>query len=312
MDDHTSKGSDLTWHRGEVAIQRSAGVAELMAPIAKQVIRGHLIEQHRTFFPKLDFIVAGAVDPQGDAWATILAGKPGFLDSPDPTRLRITATLGHTDPASAGMEDGDAVGLLGIELTTRRRNRLNGHIAKTDNGTFDVIVSQSYGNCPRYIRQRQSHFVRDPMDDTGEDAIELGSLDTRCLAMVANAETLFIASYVDYEDGNRHVDVSHKGGPPGFARVGRNGFLTIPDFAGNLYFNTLGNIVLNPKCGLAFVDFDTGDVLQITGNGEVILDAPEIATFQGAERLLRVRPRRIVLRPGALPLRWSSPSEGVP
>ena len=56
--------------------------------------------------------------------------------------------------------------------------------------------------------------------------------------------------------------------------------LTIPDFAGNLYFNTLGNILLNPRCGLVFIDFENGDVLQIAGDGEVIFKSPKSPHFK--------------------------------
>ncbi len=104
--------------------------------------------------------------------------------------------------------------------------------------------------------------------------------------------------------------MSHRGGKPGFVRIGGDGVLTIPDFAGNLLFNTLGNLLANPKAGLLFVDFESGDLLQLTGDAEVILDSPEIAAFQGAERLWRFTPRRIVYRPGALPLRWSFQQDG--
>jgi uncharacterized protein len=126
--------------------------------------------------------------------------------------------------------------------------------------------------------------------------------------MIGQADTLFIASYVDRKDGSRQVDASHKGGEPGFVKIGTDGCLWIPDFAGNLYFNTLGNILVNPRCGLIFVEFDSGDVLQTTGDGELILDGPEVALFEGAERLLRFSPRQIVFRPDALPLRRSPPA----
>jgi len=63
-------------------------------------------------------------------------------------------------------------------------------------------------------------------------------------------------------------------------------------------------MVLNPRAGLLFIDFERGDVLQVSGRAEVILDSPEIATFAGAERLWRVHVRRVRARPGALALRW--------
>jgi hypothetical protein len=51
-------------------------------------------------------------------------------------------------------------------------------------------------------------------------------------------------------------------------------------------------------------------MLQMTGDAEVILDSPEVAAFQGAERLWRFRARRVVRRQGALPLRWAFQTDG--
>jgi predicted pyridoxine 5'-phosphate oxidase superfamily flavin-nucleotide-binding protein len=297
------------WHAGEVAIQRSAGVAEKMAARGR-VLRDHLIDQHREFYPQLPFIVVGAVDVAGDAWATILAGRPGFLHSPDPSRLRIVAARDPHDPADSGMNDCDAIGLLGIELHTRRRNRLNGLIRREAQGSFEVTVEQSFGNCPQYIQLRDYAFVRDPATPAPDAPQHLDRLDARARAMIAGADTFFVASYVDHEDAGRQIDVSHRGGKAGFVRLGEDGALTIPDFAGNRFFNTLGNLFANPKAGLLFADFETGGLLQLSGDAEIILDSPEIAAFQGAERLWRFTPRRIVYRRNALPLRWTFQRDG--
>jgi ferredoxin-NADP reductase len=62
---------------------------------------------------------------------------------------------------------------------------------------------------------------------------------------------------------------------------------------------------------LLFVDYASGDTLQLSGDAEVILDSPEIAAFQGAERLWTFRARRIVRRRAALALRWLTPPDGV-
>jgi uncharacterized protein len=298
------------WHAGELAVQRSAGSADKLATRGHLLLRDHLIDQHRQFYPLLPFVVAGAVDRQGDAWATILAGQPGFLQAPDPYRLRIAAARDPGDPADGGLNDGDAVGLLGIELHTRRRNRLNGQVRRADATSFDVLVQQSFGNCPQYIQQRDVAFARDPATPSHAAARELDRLDDRARAMIAGADTFFVASYVDDAARGRMVDVSHRGGRPGFVRVSADGVLTIPDFSGNRFFNTLGNLIANPKAGLLFVDFETGDLLQLTGDAEVILDSPEIAAVQGAERLWRFTPRRILYRPGALPLRWRFQQDG--
>jgi uncharacterized protein len=293
------------WHSGEVAIQASVGSAERLALHGQRIFLDHLNPQHRGFYPRLPFLLAGAVDPAGDVWATVLAGRPGFAAAPDPYRLRIASPRIPGDPADAGMENGDAVALLGIELHTRRRNRLNGAIQREGAERFDVVVGQAYGNCPQYIHLRAYEFVREPgVPATGAPLI-LPTLDQRAQAMIRSADTFFVASYVDREGGPRQVDVSHRGGPPGFVRLGEDGVLTIPDFSGNQFFNTLGNILVNRKSGLLFIDFMNGDLLQLSGESEIIFDSPQIKTFAGAERLWRFTPRRIVYRPDALPLRWT-------
>ncbi|PTU30888.1 2Fe-2S iron-sulfur cluster-binding protein [Stenotrophobium rhamnosiphilum] len=298
------------WHEGEKAIQRSVGVSERMDSIGKRVIRDHLIEQHREFYPLLPFVVLGAVDPEGRPWATLRAGKPGFLHAADMKTLRVAVTRDFSDPAERGMEEGDGIGLLGIDPTNRRRNRLNGAIHRSANDGFDIAVMQSYGNCPQYIQLRAPAFTRDPSVPSKSPNTTMTTLDARGRAIIEQADTFFVASYVDHEVSGRQVDVSHRGGKSGFVRVGDDGVLTIPDFPGNLFFNTLGNFQLNPKAGLVFIDFASGDLLQLTGTVEILLDSPEIATFQGAERLWRFTPQQIIHRPAGLPLRLEFQPDG--
>lgn len=293
------------WHAGERHLQDHTGVAARMDLVGRKVIRDYMPDQHREFFAQLPFLVAGAVDAQGDPWAGILEGEPGFAASPDPHTLRIAAMPDTDDPLRAGLGPGKAVGLLGIELHTRRRNRMNGRIQAWDGKRFDVAVAQSFGNCPQYIQSRDFYFSRSPSLRFAAALPGQAGLDAAARALIAASDTFFVASYVDREDGDggRSVDVSHRGGKPGFVRVDGD-VLTIPDFSGNRFFNTLGNLVANPVAGLLFIDFERGDLLQLSGRAEVVLDGPEIAQFQGAERLWRVHVRRVVRRPGALALRW--------
>lgn len=300
------------WHDGEVALQRSAGVAERMADVGRRVIRDYMPDQHRDFFAQLPFIVLGSVDARGDVWATLRANEPGFMQSPDPKRLGVKLARDPGDPAEAGFNDGDAIGLLGIELHTRRRNRMNGTVLRQNESSFTIAVHQSYGNCPQYIQLRRFEFTR-PADrfQPVQTVQYLEKLNARARAMINGADTFFVASYVDLPEGGRQVDVSHRGGKPGFVHISEAGVLTVPDFAGNLFFNTLGNFSVNPRAGLVFVDFTSGDLLQITGVPQVMLDGPEIAAFQGAERFWRMQPTHIVYRPAALPLHWADETQGA-
>jgi predicted pyridoxine 5'-phosphate oxidase superfamily flavin-nucleotide-binding protein len=291
------------WHEGEIALQRRLGLEDRMDEIGRRVMRDHLIEQHREFYPLLPMVVLGAVDEHGDAWATLRAGRPGFLSAPDAHRLTVALAREQSDPAEAGMEDGASLALLGIDLATRRRNRLNGTLRRHAAG-FDLGVSQSFGNCPKYIQLREVEFVRDPAEPPAAAPVVSAELDDAARALVRQADTFFVATYADLE-GGRQVDVSHRGGRAGFVHVGGNGWLTIPDFLGNRFFNTLGNIALNPRAGLVFPDFATGGLLQMTGEAELLFDERPHKPLEGAERYWRFRPRSVVWRPDALPIRYA-------
>ena len=287
------------WHAGERQLHAAVGVAERMAVVGPKVIRDHLPEQHRDFYPLLPYLLLGVVDEQGTPWATLVEGAPGFAHSPDPQTLQVDSQPSLNDPARAGLRDGGAVGVLGIDLNTRRRNRMNGRVAALDHEGFSVQVVHTFGNCPKYIQLRPVEGIaRKP----GTQVERSGSLDEAAQTLIRNADTFFVVSYVD-TDGERSVDVSHRGGNQGFVRVEGN-VLTIPDFAGNLFFNTLGNLQLNPVAGLLFIDFASGDVLQLAGRTELILSGPQVAEFEGAQRLWTVTVEQVVRRAAALALRW--------
>ncbi|WP_322981591.1 pyridoxamine 5'-phosphate oxidase family protein [Pseudomonas sp. C11] len=291
------------WHAGERQLQEKVGVGERMEVLGQKVIRDYMPDQHRAFYRQLPFMIAGAVDGAGQPWATLIEGEEGFVTSSDPRRLSFdlaAMALDPLDPASSGLQAGGAIGLLGIELHTRRRNRINGQIRQASAQRLEIAVEHSYGNCPQYIQLRQYRRV----PERGGERVDSTALDTRTRALIEGADTFFVASYVEHDDGRRSVDVSHRGGRAGFVRVeGKR--LTIPDYAGNLFFNTLGNLSVNPRAGLLFVDFATGDVLQLAGRAEIILDSPLIKAFEGAERLWTLDVEQVVLRPAATSLRWA-------
>ena len=305
--------NDTTFHAGEIVMQQRAGVREHLAGIGDRVIRDHMPAQHRELFRKLPTLVVGSVDEQRRPWASILAGRPGFVHDLDAYRLRIDARPSAGDRLAEHLVPGASVGLLGLEPQTRRRNRMNGRVTSLDERGFVVTVEQSFGNCPQYIQARTPVWVG---GDAAPRAVEHGGahLSDALIEWVRAADTFFIASAAPLGAGNSArnagVDVSHRGGRPGFVRVDdtpEGSVLTVPDFRGNFFFNTLGNIVANPQVGLLFIDYERGDLVQIGGHAIVIEDGDEVQRFEGAQRLLRIGVERSVFSPGALPLRWSAP-----
>jgi uncharacterized protein len=140
------------WHEGERDIHRRLGLTEAIDPVGRRNIRRFMPDQHRLFFAQLPFAFLGALDRTGRPWVTVLGGRPGFLASPDPKLLCVAAYPPDGDPAAEGILVGARIALLGIELPTRRRNRMNGVVIDLDVGSFMVVVEQSFGNCPQYIQ----------------------------------------------------------------------------------------------------------------------------------------------------------------
>lgn len=293
------------WHRGERAIHERMGNAARMESFGRRAIHDHMPDQHRKFYSQLPFMVLGAVDAQGRPWATLIEGLPGFMQAPEPHLLKIGALPAEGDPVRQALVDGAQVGMLGIELHTRRRNRINGRVERHEAG-MAVRVGQAFGNCPQYIQKRGFRFERTPGGAYRGQVESLTTLDQAARASIAAADTFFVASQFpgDAEHPEPAVDVSHRGGKPGFVKVVGD-LLHIPDFAGNMHFNTFGNLLVNPRAGLVFVDFSTGDLLQLSGHAEVIFDGPEIAAFQGAERMWTFRVEQLVRRRNAMSLRWT-------
>ncbi|MEM7770038.1 MAG: pyridoxamine 5'-phosphate oxidase family protein [Cyanobacteria bacterium P01_A01_bin.37] len=296
------------FHSGEQAIQARLGVQERVDKQGRRMIRDFLPEQHRQFFAQLPYVIAGTVDSRGRPWASMLVGAPGFISSPSERTLQVNAHPLFGDPLVTTLTDGIDIGLLGIELHTRRRNRVNGVVRQTHEHGFEVQVGQSFGNCPQYIQVRT--FELSSFNPTEpKPTHEITTLSDSAQALISAADTFFIATaYQDRSAGAASgVDVSHRGGNPGFVRIDGNDTLTIPDFSGNLHFNTFGNLELNPRAGLLFVDFETGNVLYLTGTAEVIWDRPDVNAYAGAERLLRFHLDEGIDVQGGLPLQWSTP-----
>lgn len=294
------------FHAGEQALQEKAGKRDRIEAFGRRAIRDHMPDQHRLFFEQLPFVVLGSVDADGAPWASIIAGKPGFMVSPDAKSLRIDAQPTNGDPISNRLALGTPIGVLGIEPSTRRRNRMNARISQTDKRGFMLSVDQSFGNCPKYINTRDVEFVRDPEIASAQHQVEhLNTLDPTATQMIKAADTFFVASYLPTTDDpvTQGVDVSHRGGASGFVKVSGN-TLTVPDYAGNFHFNTLGNFLLNPKAGLLFADFETGTTLSLTGRVELLeQNDPEIRYIDGAKRGWRFTFKKGVRITDALPLR---------
>jgi predicted pyridoxine 5'-phosphate oxidase superfamily flavin-nucleotide-binding protein len=291
------------FHSDELVAQQKAGVV-----MSGAGIRAFMPDQHRLFFAGLRYVFVAAVGADGWPVATVLTGAPGFISSPDPQTLQIAI------PATASVfAEGQEVGLLGLDLATRRRNRANGRVTQyssTDGmALLTIAIDQSFGNCPQYIHRRTVHPVEDSGDggDGNPATIEIerfSQMDTAARALIARADTFFVASHSRAGGPAGGADISHRGGRPGFIHIDGDD-LWIPDFHGNNFFNTLGNLLGEPRAELLFIDFEHGDVLHLQGEVEIQWRPEAMRHFAGAERFWRFRVQRGWRQAAALPLRWS-------
>ena len=298
------------FHPGEQQVQRRVGVRDQVERAGRNMIREQMPDQHRQLFEAVPMLVVGSMDEQGRLWASLLSGEPGFVRSPTPQSLRVQAQPALGDPLLGQLRVGAPLGVLGIQLETRRRNRANGRIVARDGESFTVGIEQSFGNCKQNIQAREPVFERSLLGGAAPPATEGPFLSERARRLLESTDTFFIAtaSAAAAQGGDGEgVDVSHRGGRPGFVRVQDRASatrLTIPDFRGNFIFNTFGNLEVNPHAGLVCTDFTTGDVLSLTGTACVIWDSPELDSFEGADRLLTFQVDSGVYLERALPLRF--------
>lgn len=279
---------DAPFHAGERQAQRLAGVS---TPHALG-IRPFMPDQHREFFELLPYVLIAARNGEGWPVPTMMAGLPGFISSPAPTTLRVESTDPH-DPVRALLTPGAAFGLLGIDLSNRRRNRANGHVAMADDRALTLAIEQSFGNCPKYINLRDATWHEAVAPAPPEAFV---GPDRQARDLIGRADTFFIAS--GSENG---LDISHRGGPAGFVRI-EGDTLVVPDYRGNRFFNTFGNLVLDPRASLLFVDFERGDTTVVRGRVEI--DWAAAQALPEAERVWRLKVTDGWRRQRALPLRW--------
>lgn len=305
MPDMKTPTSVEIFHEGERVVQADAGVGELLSSKLAQMISDAMPDQHRIFFTQLPFVLIGSVNNSGQPWASLLAGKPGFVTSPQKDKLVIAALPRLDDPLCSTLALGAPIALLGIEQHTRRRNRMNGRVTALDRSGFAVTVQQSFGNCPKYIQARQAIYQP---QNTVPQTYYAAHINPAMRRIIEISDTFFIASSHPQAQNGEYaahgVDVSHRGGKPGFVKIMGDDTLMVPDFSGNKMFNTLGNISLNPQAGLLFIDFSSGDLLQLSVRAEIVHESEQLREFAGAERLLKCTVTQCLHTKAGAALHW--------
>lgn len=244
------------------------------------------------FLKAQPMLVLGGADSDGRVWSSLVTGEAGFARASDERNLRVESLPVEGNPLREVWNEGEnAIGVLAIEFSTRRRMRLNGSAWREGDG-LSIRAREVYSNCPKYIQKRTHRWAEEVVPRVVRSQ-ELSPLQKRA---IEEADTFFIASIA-----GQNADVSHRGGERGFVRV-EGQTLVFPDYAGNAMFNTLGNLQVDARAGLLFIG-DNGDTLQLSGRARVRFEPELAARFAGAERVVELQIERVVEIVGASPLR---------
>ena len=287
------------YHEGERTVQARTG-GERIAGRHAELIRPYMPGGLARFLQSRRWLVISGEDGDHRIWASILTGPPGFAFAADEVTLQIAASPDASDPLHdlGKAADGEPIGVLTIDLAQRLRARINGRVRREADGLV-VSVEQAYANCSKYIQRR----AMIPWSDDAPHRAAAVSAASESLRdehheLIASADTCFLATIAP----GHGADVSHRGGRPGFLlSIDDDRAVRFPDFVGNGMFNTLGNLELDNRAGLAIPDFRTGAMLQISGHATVDYDSPPHARTPGAPRTVELAISRVHYATSVIP-----------
>ncbi len=269
----------MPYHAGEIAVQAYVGVQTEASRIGN-ILTPDISAPAQNFLISQNMLVVSTVDAQGRVWASLLVGEPGFIRIVDETTLEINAVPRPGDPLNENLFSGALIGMVSLDPANVKRVRINGRVVERAERLV-VRTEQVYFNCPKYI-QRRELTPRLVASEPAPSVLQIGKLFAHQQQWIRKSDTFFIAS-INPESG---ADASHRGGYPGFVHIVGENLLLFPDYKGNMMFQTLGNLAVDPRAGLLFVDFEQGQTLQLTGKASIIWDEKLIASLPGAQRLV--------------------------
>ena len=146
-------------------------------------------------------------------------------------------------------------------------------------------MSREYHEAQRELQDRFD--TRRLADRLAESTSE--TINDRFKAFIEKRDMFFLAT----ANMDGWPEASYKGGDPGFVRVIDERTLVFPVYNGNGMFLSTGNLGVNPKVGMLFIDWETGTRLRLDGTASIDIDDPLVEEFPGALFIVRVTPHAV-------------------
>lgn len=265
------------YHSGEIAVQEITGERD-NALMNARVIEDKVPKGAVKFVSQQNYCLLGIENNLKEIWPIFLTGDKGFASVVNNEKSILISldknVVGNKNPFYESLNSQKKIGCLFIELSTRRRLRINGYVETYSNDELIINVEQGYPNCPKYIQRRE--IEESDINFSEYKQIHGEKFTDEIIQWIINSDTLFVAS--TGSDGS--CDISHRGGNTSFIKISKN-ILRIPDYPGNSMFNTFGNFFENPRAGLLFLDLNNNRQLQTTGEIELQLGVEENKNLTG-------------------------------
>ena len=337
-------------HHGEKIVQQRRHTPEELARAIPDYIHSELPQQHAEFYPGLSYLPLGTLDDQGRPWVSVLVTKseddPSVgIEVSESNGLDLTVEISPDDPFYRALKQASTDASnpkplfagVGVDFTNRRRNKLAGNIDSINFGdggklSLHLQSNEHLGKCPTYITGRTLvPHAREPELVFDQQHAFSGTLPNVSKELINRVSTVFLATkHVPGEHDDKtdrpSMGLNHRGGPPGFVRVYEEGvkstdgsgqgeqdtYLVLPDFSGNRFYQSLGNIESSEEVGLVFPDFVTGDVLYVTGDAKNLYEGEAETIMPRMSLITQVRITGAIHIKNAIALRLTSEEELSP
>jgi uncharacterized protein len=110
-------------------------------------------------------------------------------------------------------------------------------------------------------------------------------------ALIERLDMFFLAT----ADADGQPQCSYKGGAPGFVRTLDEHTLMFPSYDGNGMFLSAGNLTVNPRVGMLFIDFAAARPSRLRVNGIAAIEDNDSLSepYPGAQFVVRVRATQV-------------------
>jgi uncharacterized protein len=282
------------FHPGELEAQARSDetvAAQRLGP----VVRPFLVPAGTELIESARLAAATTLDPDGAPTLSLLTTEAGGFGTVGHSGLTIPrAALVPEDVLFANVKGDRRIGLVFLDPSTRGRFRVNGEVVNFRTDPLEVTIVEAFPNCKKYL-------VRQELTANGRAPGESGEARGRGIAP-AHAALLREASliFVGTANPQGHFDAATRSGDPGFVREIAPGHFEIPDLPGNAMYQSIGNLLLEPRASIGLLA--GSEFVVLTGSATTHWE--EAAERQGGTgRFWRFRPEHWRRVPLSLPVR---------